>query len=136
DILDAMQRIRGAVALAVLGLGALTLAGCAGSIGGFSDLDADREAQDELPALDEVALASVDAQTSRYVGEYKGTWLWLVEGRADSPVCLVAASDDSEWTMACGSGAGLTTSGALGRFTVVPDNLPAPHDATAISENV
>ena len=101
-----------------------------------SPIRREREAQDELPALGENALASVDVQTSRYVGEYEGTSLWLVEGRTDPPVCLIAASDGSEWTMACGSDAGLEMSSALGRFMVMPDSIPAPDGATAISENV
>ena len=116
---------------------ALTLSGCATSTDGFGDLQTQRGSEDELPALAESdAFDNVDISTSRYVGEHDGASLWIAEGVVDAQICLVAVAGESEWGVSCGGAAGVITTGVTGTFMVIPDGVPAPENATKISENV
>lgn len=116
----------------------LLLAGCGITPSTYSILDSKAESEDALPdALPSYAGDSADLATSRFVGEYDGTSLWLLRGEESSTVCLLAFPNVDEWVMGCG---GDTDAGAMegptGKYVYQPDGLPAPQDATRVSANV
>ncbi|MEJ6555379.1 hypothetical protein PQI51_10150 [Microbacterium esteraromaticum] len=114
-----------------------TFSGCSTPAGQFSDLQADRTPKDELPVLaEEYAYEGVDPSTSRYVGDHDGTSLWIVEGLAESPICLVAVAGESEWFVSCGGATGVGLKGIAGDFLALPDGALPPEKATKVSENV
>lgn len=124
-------------AVTVVAGGVLTLSGCSTAADNFSDLQTEREPEDELPVLSgEDVRDTVDVSTSRYVGEYQGTSLWIAEGIQDSSICLIPVRGTSEWVVACGGNAGVGSRGPTGSFTVIPDGVPVPENATKVSENV
>lgn len=123
-----------ATALAVSTL--VLCAGCAGQQIHYSDLDRAATSGDELPALDESAYASVDTSSSRYIGEHDGTSVWLAQGIEEDTVCLIADGGEQAWFVGCGGGPQSKFGGMGGSFTVIADGVPAPTDATQLSENV
>lgn len=131
-----MHNSRGVIAITLMAGGIFALSGCTTSVGEFSDLQTERESQDELPTLEKYAYESVDPSTSRYVGEHDGTELWIAEGTEDSSACLIADAGADSWIVSCGGRSGVETGGIAGHFMVLPDGAFAPDNATKISENV
>lgn len=133
--MSAMSQLRVA-ALASLALASIVLlSGCMASQDAYADLQGDRESHDELPRLADYAYDNVDVSTSRFVGEYDGTSLWLARGLEDSSICIVAAAADDAWFAGCG-GATTKIGGIAGTFEVIPDGARGPEGATRVSENV
>lgn len=130
-----MLCLRHASVTAILIASTALLAGCTGQAEGFSDLEGERTAADELPALADGAYEQVDAATSHYVGEHEGTSLWLARGLENSPVCIVAYAEEEAWQIGCG-GAPATISGVTGTYEIVMDGAAAPAGAVKVSENV
>ena len=111
-------------------MSAVMLTGCV-QYTTYADLEGERDAADQLPELEEYAYDSLDASTSRFVGEHDGTSLWLAKGEEAAPVCLVAQRG-KDWIVGCGD----RTSGGPGSFEIFPDGSLIPEDATKVSENV
>lgn len=106
------------------------------STDGFSDLDREPQGNDSLPdAVNLADGAKMLLDSSRSVGTYEGTELWLVRTEDDG-VCLVAYTDEMDWVAGCGESPPLEVSGSPGNFTVVSDGQSPPENATRISENV
>lgn len=106
------------------------------STDGFSDLDRERQANDSVPEVvnfpDEV---EVLPNSSRAVGTYEGTSLWLAR-TAEDGFCLIAYPDEVDWMVGCADIPPLQVSGSAGSFTVVSDGQDPPENATRISDNV
>lgn len=121
--------------VAPLTISVAVLTSCA-SADGFSDLDRERQPNDSLP---EVVDFSDDVEilpdSSRSVGTYEGTELWLAR-TADDGVCLIAYTDEMDWVAGCADNPPLGVSGSPGSFTVVSDGQDPPENAMRISENV
>lgn len=130
------MRHRSRLAVLALGLTAVTLlSGCGLSATTLSVFETEREAEDELPPLEDDSYGSVDVESSHYVGEYEGVSLWVTKG-SDSPVCIVAITDpEDDWMVGCG---GLPTriSGSGHTFEFRADDWPAPEGMTRVSDNV
>lgn len=133
--MNAMSQLRyfAAVALALASI--VVLSGCTAPQDAFTDLQGDRESQDELPQLADYAYDNVDVSTSRFVGEHDDTSLWLAQGLEDAGICIVADAGDDAWAVGCG-GQTIKIGGVAGTFEVVPDGAIAPEGATQLSENV
>ncbi|MGJ0390355.1 hypothetical protein [Microbacterium sp. CGR1] len=122
-----------AFALALISLTALT--GCSFTSTTLAVFETEREAEDELPPLEDDSYGAVDVESSHYVGEYEGVSLWVTKG-SDSPVCIVAITDpEDDWMVGCG---GLPTriSGSGHTFEFRADDWPAPEGMTRVSDNV
>lgn len=131
----ARARLRGGIAVA---FSAFLLTGCIASGVPYAVLEEDAQPADELPAeLPGYAGDGADLETARFVGEHDGSSLWLMRGKDNSGICLLAYRDESVWTLGCSSAGGQMGIGGLaGNFTVLPDGAPAPEGATQVSENV
>jgi hypothetical protein len=121
------------IALAAgLVLAASALTGCVGGQT-FSDLEREPSADDALPAVN--INANIDEASVRFVGEYEGTRLWLME--SDQGMCLLQYPNSREWTSGCTESAGeFGSAGPGGTFVVIPDDGYPPKGAVKISENV
>ncbi|MFS2240723.1 hypothetical protein [Microbacterium sp. OR16] len=132
-----MFKARGLLVITLVASGILVFSGCSASVkDDFADLRKPHTSQDKLPALDEDPIETINFSTARYVGEHKGTSLWIAEGIEASSVCLVALVGDSEGSIACGGTSGVASQGPAGSFAVIPDGVPVPDNAMKISENV
>lgn len=116
---------------------ALAAAGCSSPAPGLADLDREPTTGHPLPAdVSDDALADVDRDSIRWVGEHEGTDLWLAAGENDYGACLVIYPNATDWLVACGGGLmQSTTSGGL-EFAVVPDGGTVPAGFEAVSRNV
>jgi hypothetical protein len=116
--------------LALLGLAACSAQGASG----FSDLDREPSTADAIPAS--VSVEGTGAPTTaRFVGEYEGTRLWLME--TDRGLCLVMYPDGGDWLSSCTEPAGeLGASGPGGDFVVIRDGGYPPPGAIRVSANV
>lgn len=130
-----MLRLRYASATALAIASVALLSGCTGQAEGFSDLEGERNASDELPQLTDGAYDEIEVSTSHYLGTHEGTSLWLARGLEAVPVCIVAYAGEGAWQVGCG-GAPTTISGAAGTYEVVSDGANAPSGAVKVSENV
>lgn len=120
---------------AIIGVSALLLAGCGGAAANYADLDGNRAPEDALPAISEDALGDLDPETSRFLGEFDGTELWLAAATAPTAaVCLVVMPDSGDWIAGCG--ADFAIGGPNGEFHVKPDGAPSHDHLTPLSENV
>ena len=126
---DHMASLR-LVAVTLVAMSAAMLTGCV-QYTTYADLEGERDAADHLPELEEYAYDSLDALTSRFVGEHNGTSLWLAKGEEANSACLVAQRGD-DWIIGCGGG----MSGGPGSFEIYPDGAVVPEGATQVSENV
>lgn len=130
------MRHRSRLAVLALGLTAVSLlSGCSFASTTPSVLETEREAEDEVPALEDESYDSIDIDSSRYVGEYEGVSLWIAKG-VDSPFCLVAVTDPADdWMIGCG---GLPTriSGSGHTFELHPADWDTPEGMTRVSDNV
>lgn len=133
--MSAMSRLRFAATASLALASIVLLSGCTVSQDAYADLRGDQETHDELPRLADYAYDNVDVSTSRFVGEYEGTSLWLAQGLEDSSICIVAAAADDAWVAGCGSGT-TKISGITGTFEAIPDGAIGPEGATRVSENV
>ncbi|KAA9135727.1 hypothetical protein [Microbacterium caowuchunii] len=131
-----MSRIRGMAVAGLMFAGVLALSGCTSPDFPFQDLKRDRQPGDELPAAPGPAEMDLDTSTSRFVGEYEGASLWLVQGNDAMSICLVIDTGAPDWHAACGGTLGVTASGTAGAFAVVPDGSSPPDGAIAVSANV
>lgn len=126
---------RGRILMVALAISTTVLTSCS-STDGFSDLDREPQANDSLPeAVDMTDGAEILSDSSRSVGTYEGTELWLA-GTPDDGVCLIAYTDEMDWVAGCGENPPLEVSGSSGTFAVVSDGQSPPENATRISENV
>lgn len=103
----------------------------------FTDLEKDTENQGAVPDLvPERALDHFDRDTTRWVGEYKGTQLWLGMAEDLPGPCLLAVPRNEDWIAGCG-GVQVEISGGDGRaYIAVPDGAEEPRNSTAVSTNV
>ncbi|MDQ0744148.1 hypothetical protein QFZ62_001456 [Clavibacter sp. B3I6] len=125
-----------AVAVVMLTL-SLAAAGCSSPAPALSDLEADRTTDHPVPAeVTDEALAVLDPDTIRWVGEHEGTDLWLAAGKEDLDACLLVYPDGTDWSVACGGGLLQSTTAAGLTFAVVPDGGTAPAGFEAVSQNV
>jgi hypothetical protein len=122
----------------VVGVAAvLLLGGCAGS--GFSVMDSERTAEDELPdfLVDSMELDDYDLDSSRLSGSHEGIDFYLVTStEMDVPCLAVADAEYGSW-IACGGGGEVETS-VIGRFDVQLVREPAVEADgwTVISDNL
>jgi hypothetical protein len=125
-------------AIAVMMLAAsFAAAGCSSPAPALSDLEGDRTTDHPVPAeVSDEALADLDPDTIRWVGEHEGTDLWLAAGKEDADACLLIHPDGTDWSAACGGGLLQSTTAAGLRFAVVPDGGTAPAGFEAVSRNV
>ncbi|MBP1325450.1 hypothetical protein JOF28_000682 [Leucobacter exalbidus] len=131
-----MTRLRYVAASALTLASVVLLTGCAGQQAPLADLAGERTSQDELPQLSDYAYDLVNTASSKYVGEYEGTSLWLALGiDPDTQVCLIVAPGNDRWTVSCG-GIRMITSNGEHTFEVVPDGASPAESATRVSENV
>lgn len=129
---------RWAAALAVAVGGAAALAACGSGGASYADLERDATEQDAPPraAADAIAERDADPESSRFVGAFDGHQVWLLRAEPNAVCMVVQSAEEPEWLLSCG-GDGLTTTLADGTtFFVQVDGLPAPADATAVSQNV
>jgi len=112
------------------------LAGCSGG-SGYTDLDREASPGDEWPSdLPGYSIDSVDEQTSRLVGEFEGSTLYMA--RSAEPyggICLLVYSDASDWVVGCGP-AGLRVSGSSQRTYAVLTDGAESDGLQAVSKNV
>ncbi|WP_062528983.1 hypothetical protein [Demequina rhizosphaerae] len=122
-------------ALAAGALAALLLAGCTGGgEDGYADLDREATDGDALPAAVLAEATSLDASSSRYVGEDDGVALWIArDADPDVHLCLVAVPADEGWVVGCGDE---VFGRSVGTFALLPDGAEAPDRATPVSANV
>lgn len=128
-------RLLGGIAVAC---SAFLLAGCITSGSPYAVFEEEAQPADELPAeLPAYAGDGADLETARYVGEYDKSSLWLMRGAEKNDICILAWQDEAAWVLGCGFASGpVGIGGMAGKFTVVPDGVPAPEGTTQVSENV
>lgn len=100
--------------------------------------DRPAEASDQLPAeLPDYAIEELKTDTSRLVGEFQGSAIYLVEGsQVRSPVCAVAWSGPQTWIVGCG-GLPMKMAGlGVPDVRVVPSGEPLAAGETRLDENV
>lgn len=130
------SRMLATLPVAVACLGVL-LGGCAWSGASYEVLDRDRQASDELPEVVAAGSDDMDADSARFIGEHDGVEFWLARTDAPESVCLVVYPNDTDWVTGCGAyGGQLGVGGPSGDYLLMPDGLPAPEDATKLTENV
>jgi len=125
----------GGVVLAAT-VAAVVLAGCS-SGSGYADLSPEATSRDGWPTdLPEYSTDSVDEKTSRFVGEYEGSELYLARSiEPQEGVCLLAYTDGSDWVVGCGP-SGLRVSASSERTFAVLGDGATSEDLQAISTNV
>lgn len=103
----------------------------------FTDLEQDTETQRAVPDLvPERALDHFDRDTTRWIGEYKGTQLWLGMAKDLQGPCLLSVPRNEDWISGCGGGQ-LELRGGDGRaYIAVPDDAEQPRNSTPVSTNV
>ncbi|GAB2460306.1 hypothetical protein HD599_001217 [Conyzicola lurida] len=120
----------------VVGVAAvLLLAGCAGS--GFSVLDREQTAEDELPdrMVDGMELDEYDLESSRFSGTHNGVDFYLVRNEDMDDPCLAFSGDnDFELGIVCGGEVQTTISGF--DAWLVRDTAASNDEWTAISDNL
>lgn len=125
----------GGVVLAAM-VAAVVLSGCS-SGSGYADLSPEATSRDAWPSdLPEYSMDSVDEKTSRLVGKYEGSELYLA--RSIDPkdeVCLLAYTDGSDWVVGCGPSGLRVSASSHGTFAVLGDGA-TNDDLEAISTNV
>lgn len=115
----------------------LAAAGCSSPAAGLSDLERDATTDHPVPVdVSDDALADLDLDSIRWVGEHDGTDLWLASGAEDHDACLLIYPDATDWVVACGVGPMQSSTGAGRTFAVVPDGATAPAGFEAVSRNV
>lgn len=133
---DSSMRTSTGAAVLLLASALLLLSGCT-TTGSYAVLDRPAEPGDKIPA--DVLAIDVDFEldSSRFVGEDQATRFWLAAPSVDgAEICLVAyPTDGDDWFAGCGTGLTITGYG-LGSYTVQPDGMPTPDNATRVSENV
>jgi hypothetical protein len=125
-----------AVAVVMLTL-SFAAAGCSSPAPALSDLEGDPTTDHPVPAeVSDEALADLDPDTIRWVGEHEGADLWLAAGKEDAGACLLIYPDGTDWSVACGRGLLQSSTAAGLSFAVVPDGAMAPAGFEAVSRNV
>jgi hypothetical protein len=121
-------------ALAVFLIAVSALAGCAFDNGeGLPTLERERTAADVLPAelasqLEGDVKSTIDPDTVRLAGDYKGAQFYIARANDERLVCLVIVVDAEKWVSGCNASRGVELSSQGGysvrltRDGVLPDN--------------
>jgi hypothetical protein len=113
----------------------LLLAGCAGS--GFSVMDSERTAEDELPdrMVDGMELDEFDLSSSRLSGSHNGVDYYLLRNPdMDDPCLAFSGVNDYELGVVCGGEVQTTVSGV--DVWLVRETADSNDEWTAISDNL
>ncbi|WP_430593225.1 hypothetical protein [Humidisolicoccus flavus] len=103
----------------------------------YADLDIAPTDSKPLPsALPADSLEEADRDSARWVGEFKGIDLWLMEGTGEVTVCLLAFPEDGAWFAGCGWESVAMNAGGGPTFEVIHDDGAVPENLNAISANV
>ncbi|WP_218219675.1 hypothetical protein [Nesterenkonia sp. Act20] len=102
----------------------------------FTDLEQDPENERAVPdSVPDRALDHFDRDATRWVGEYKGTQLWLGMAKDDTGPCLLSVPRNEDWLAGCGGGQ-VQISGGGRVYIAVPDDAEQPRNSTPVSTNV
>lgn len=130
-----MESVWRAGAAMMIGVSALMLTACSSAADGYSDLNGKRVAEDALPAMSDHILADLDPESSRFLGEFDGTKLWLAAATAPTAaVCLAIMPESGDWIAGCGADFALGSPD--GKFRIRADGAPSDDHLTPLSENV
>lgn len=94
---------------------------------------------DALPtSLPDYATNQLDLTTSRFVGDYDGSAIYVVQSSDDAPFCVLIypKSPPTDWVMGCGDGIPLTVTAPGGLSVKLLPRNQAPDGWTPLDANV